>query len=319
MSAFRTEAPMDMRWTVPEPLAIRKVCMDDGTVILLRRHGNPDRTRIVLSHANGFAVDAYYPFWSLLTDRFDVVLYDIRNHGWNPVGPVDAHSIPTFVDDMAGVARAIERHFGRKPAIGVFHSLSGQTAMIEACSGGGSFAALVLFDPFICPPGCHPVHRERLRKAMRSMVDGARRRRASFDSRESFAERLRRTPAFERLRPGVVELMARTTTRPSADGSTYVLRCPPEYEARVGEQGYRYATSVDVDALSCPVKVIGSDPLVPHSFLPTVSMDEIVALNYDFVPDATHFLQLEEPEACVSAMLEFLGGDGERALAAASR
>ena len=44
-------------------------------------------------------------------------------------------------------------------------------------------------------------------------------------------------------------------------------------------------------------------------------MDEIVALNYDFVPETTHFLQLEEPEQCVGAMLDFVGKDGERAFA----
>ena len=309
MSGLWNESPKDPQWNVPEPLAVREARMDDGTAILLRRHGNPDGDRIVLSHANGFAADAYYPFWSLLADRFDIVLYDFRNHGWNAVGPLEAHSLPTFVDDMTSVARAVERHFGRKPAVGVFHSLSGQTAMLEACTMAkdGSFAALVLFDPFICPPGCHPGHKERLGKTMRSMAAAARQRRASFKSPEDLAGRLRRAKAFKRLRPGVAELIARTTTRPAADGSTYVLRCPPEYEARVGEQGFRYAASVDVDALTCPVKVVGSDPVVPNSFLPTVSMDEIVVLNYDFVPDTTHFLQLEEPEACVSALLEFLG------------
>ncbi|MDE0273689.1 MAG: alpha/beta fold hydrolase [Gammaproteobacteria bacterium] len=145
-------------WIIPAPLVVVDAEMADGTLIVLRRHGNPAGPRVVLSHANGLAADAYYPFWSLLTDRFDVVVFDFRNHGWNAVGALDGHTIATFVDDMTQVARAIELHFGPKPAIGVFHSLSGQTAVLEACSGAGSFAALVLFDPFICPPGCHQGH-----------------------------------------------------------------------------------------------------------------------------------------------------------------
>lgn len=282
--------------------------MDDGSVIMLRRHGKPDGPRIVLSHANGFAADAYYPFWSLLMDRFDIVLFDLRNHGWNAVGSVDSHTIPTFVSDMATVAREINSCFGRKPAIGVFHSVSGQTAMIEACSGVSSFARLILFDPFICPTGCDPVHRQRLMNTMQSMVKAARRRRAAFDSVEDFAERLLKAPAFNLLQPGVPDLIAQTTTRLADDGSTFELRCPPEYEARIAEQGYQYASIVNIEMLTCPVKVIGSDPVVPHSFLPTVAMDEIVALNYDFIPDTTHFLQLEEPEECVSSMLDFVCG-----------
>ena len=297
-------------WTVPAPLATGAARMDDETEIVVRRHGDPDGPRLVLSHANGFAVDAYYPFWSLLADRFDVMVFDLRNHGWNPVGALEAHAIPTFVRDMTAVARAIEVHFGPKPAVGVFHSVSGQAAAIEACQGAGSFAALVLFDPFICPRGCDPDHRERLRTTMVRMAEGARRRRASFDSAATYADRLRGTPAFQRLRPGVAELLAQTTLRGVDDGSEFVLRCPPEVEARVCEQGYRYAATVDVDAISCPVKVIGSDPVARHSFLPTVAMDEIVALNYDFVPETTHFLQLEEPEQCVAAMSEFIEKHG---------
>lgn len=44
----------------------------------------------------------------------------------------------------------------------------------------------------------------------------------------------------------------------------------------------------------------------PDSFMPTVDLSEILVLDYDFVPDTTHFLQLEEPETCVESMVEFL-------------
>ena len=312
---MKPTALRELPWTVPAPLATAKAMMDDGTEIVVRRHGNPAGTRVVLSHANGFAADAYYPFWSLLTGRFDVVVYDFRNHGWNAVGELEAHAIPTFVRDMTVVAQTVERAFGEKPAVGVFHSLSGQTAAIEACSGPGSFAALVLFDPFICPEGCHPGHKERLRTTMARMVEGALRRRSTFDSEDEFAERLRGTPAFERLRPGVSELLAQTTLRTTDTGAGLVLRCPREYEARICEQGYHYAATVDVDAITCPLTVIGSDPVARHSFLPTVAMNEIMALNYDFIPETTHFLQLEEPEQCVATMLEFIGDEGELVLA----
>ena len=303
MNQIRIE---DTRWDVPNPSEVGKVVMDDGTEIVLRRHGNPDGTRLVLSHANGFGTDAYFPFWSLLTDRFDVVLFDLRNHGWNQVGSQTKHSIPTFMRDLTRISLGIARHFGSKKTIGVFHSLSAQIAAIKACSSSSSFDALVLFDPFICPAGCHPEHRDRLKGTMRAMVEAARRRRASFESLESFSDRLKNSPAFAQLLPGVAELLARVTLRPATDGQGYVLRCPPKYEAFVAEQGYRYASSVDIETLSCPVKVIGSDPVSKHSYLPTVAMDEILALNYDFIPETTHFLQLEEPEMCVSAMMEFI-------------
>ena len=196
-------------WSVPEPLAVNEATLDDGTVIMLRRHGNPDGTRIVLSHANGFATDAYYPFWSLLQDQFDLILYDFRNHGWNKTSSLEAHSIPTFVKDNGEIARAIEASFGVKPRIGVFHSLSGQTAAVEACQTHGAYAALVLFDPFFCPPGCDPRHKDRLERTMSGMAEAALRRRSTFESTIGYAERLRQNPAFKRLRPGVAELIAK--------------------------------------------------------------------------------------------------------------
>ena len=303
---MRCRISVEQRWSLPNPIAVGGATMDDGTLIPLRRYGNPNGTRIVLSHANGFASDAYYPFWQLLLDRFDLVLYDFRNHGWNAVTSFSAHSIPTFVEDNKCIAEAIEVQFGPKPRIGVFHSLSGQTAAVEASRVEGAYEALVLFDPFFCPPGCDPRHRARLEKTMGGMADTARRRRTTFDSVEIYAERLRGSPAFERLRPGVADLIARATLREASVSSAFELRCPREYEAKIYEQGIEYASSVEIEALTCPVKVIGSDPIEPHSFLPTVAMNEILELNYDFIPETTHFLQLEEPEECVATMLEFM-------------
>ena len=65
---------------IPDPLEAVEIQMTDGAPITLRRHGNPSGARIVFSHGNGLAADLYYPFWSLLPDRFDIMLYDYRSH-----------------------------------------------------------------------------------------------------------------------------------------------------------------------------------------------------------------------------------------------
>ena len=51
--------------------------------------------------------------------------------------------------------REIEKCFGSKPTIGVFHSLSTVVALLQA-SASNSFDALVLFDPPLFPPGGLP-------------------------------------------------------------------------------------------------------------------------------------------------------------------
>ena len=287
-------------WQIPEPLAIREARLYDGSVTWLRRHGNPAGPRIVLSHGNGLSADAYYPFWSLLVDHFDLVLYDFRNHGWNTVGNLEAHQWRRFIEDNTEVLSAIDAHFGEKPKIGVFHSMSVVTTVLQKSD---AFSALVLFDPPTCP---HGRASQDFRKIGNQMGKAATNRQAWFKTRDDLAERLLRSSAYQLLLPGVPVLIAQTTLRRVENG--YVLCCPPMYEAQVGMQLYDAAAASDISHLPCPVKVIGADPTVPFSFLPSVDLSDIVALDYDFVPEATRFLQLAQPEACLTRMLDFLEG-----------
>ena len=100
--------------------------------------------------------------------------------------------------------------------------------------------------------------------------------------------------------------MARTTLRPSADGDGYELRCPREHEAQIIAHASIFAVLVDFGAMQCPIKVVGADPTLPYSYLPTIDLSEILTVDYDFLPDATHFLQLEQPEKCVEEIRDFL-------------
>ncbi len=296
---------------VPAPRDAVEVRAHDGASIFLRRHGNPDGPRLVVSHGNGLAADAYYPFWSLLTDRFDVVLYDFRNHGWNPLGDPGAHLVESFIRDNACVATAIDRCFGRRPRVGVFHSTSALTAILPGAERNG-YSGLVLFDPPIFHSGRD--RRDVLlgERLARRLARTARTRRERFRTWEELAQTYRDGRAFTRLCPGAAELLARATSRRSAGGDGYELCCPRNCEAEIFAQTFRWSRRVDLDRLQCPVKVIGGDPAVPFSFLPSVDLDEIVALDYDFVPDTTHFLQLEDPAACAFETARFI----ERALSA---
>ena len=291
------------RWKVPAPLAVVETRMPDGAPVFLRRHGNPDGPRLVLSHCNGMSADTYYPFWSLLAGRFDLVLYDFRNHGWNPVGERRAHSIPTFVRDNRSIVAAIDEHFGKRPKIGVFHSMSAVTAILQVMESS-DFSALVLFDPPTCP---HGRDSQDIRKMASGMADTARQRQDRFGSRDELTAQLLGARVYELLQPGVPELIARTTLRPAGDGGAgYELCCPREYEAHIYGQLYDSAVASDITNLSCPAKIIGADPTLRLSFLPSVDLTDIVALDYDFVPDTSHFLQLEQPQECVTRLLEFL-------------
>ena len=280
--------------------------MDAETTIVLRRHGNPDGPRLVLSHGNGMAIDLYYPFWSLLMDDFDLVIYDLRNHGWNRVSSLDYHNVPTLVSDLDLILEAIERQWGRKPQIGVFHSVSALVTLLSP-TRGDRFSALVLYDPPICKPGRSHQEFEDVAKQLSGFV---RRRIERFQLREEFSDALPLHPAFRRLVPGLYDLMARTTLRPIEGEEGFELRCPREYEAQIVDYASVYGVAVDFDSLECPIKVIGADPTLPFSYLPTLDLSDILSVDYDFLPETTHFLQLEKPHECAAGLTEYLDSLG---------
>ena len=292
-----------MNWKIPDPETVLEVSAADGYALTVRRYGNPNGTRIVLTHGNGFAIDAYFPFWSRLTERFDCFVFDLRNHGWNSVNDDPLrHSIPFFLDDGKRVVREIELRFGPKPTVGIFHSLSTITALHHA-SARDCFAALILFDPPLFPPGGLPVE---LRGFVAQLGEMTRNRPRRFESVEAFAVSLRKNPAYRRLSREALTLFARSTLRRVPDEEGYGLRCPPDFEAQIFEHMFSWGMTADFSGIRCPIKAIGSDPTVPYSFMPSMDLAVLIDIDYDFVPETSHFLQLEEPETCAKLAVVFL-------------
>ncbi len=289
---------------MPEPSEVLEVQLTNGAKAQVRRHGNPTGPRVVLSHGCGLAADTYLPYWLLLKDSVDLLVFDFRSHGWNLEGEFASLNFPTFVDDYDAILRSIGQRFGERPAVGVFHSMSALTALLYEQKRGG-FAGLVLFDPPIQPPGRDP---EDLVYISEHMSRSVRRRQDRFESHDDYIVHMDANPASHRLRRGVSALMAETLLRP--DGEGYVLRCPKEYEAQIYEYFYGWSMQIDVKQVKCPIKVVGSDPTTSFSFMPSMDLGQMVRMNYDFLPEATHMLQLEEPEHCVEITLQFLNEIG---------
>ena len=289
-------------WDVPEPASVSEVRLHDDSITTVRRYGTPSGLRLVMSHGNGLAIDLYYPFWSLLAEDFDLVVYDLRNHGWNRVGVQQNHNIPILMHDHDLILESIARRYGDKPTVGVFHSVS---ALISLLSFSKRFAAQILFDPPLCKPTANEAEFEAAAERRAAM---ARRRGHRFRTEREFAELLAYLPGFTRVVPGVRELMASTTLRRSPDGQEFELRCPREYEAQVIEYVRSFSPLMDLEGLACPTKVVGADPTLPNTYLPTFDLSHMLTVDYDFLPESTHFLQLEQPENCARMLRGYLEG-----------
>ena len=297
----------DQDLVVPPPHRAVDLAMSDGAIIRLRQYGQRGRLRLVLSHGNGLAINAYLPFWLPLADDFDLLLLDMRNHGENPLHDPAAHRWERMTQDMGELFAGIQTHFGQAPTVGVFHSLSAVAALMHELAAGPSWAALALFDPPLCPPAGHslqPIHEtDKVEMARRALGRPAR-----YDSPEQFAAQLARREAFKRWVPGAHLLFARSTLR--ADGSRHwVLRNPGELESHI------YAHNVDatiwprLPTLSQPTILIGSDPACPDAGPPAHTCRAIhdeLGVDYLMIPGTTHFLQIEKPSACRHALKKFL-------------
>ncbi len=301
-----------MRFELPFPSMTFDVALEDGAKIRMRRHGNPAGVRLLLTHGNGFAADAYFPYWQHLLAKFDLLVFDFRNHGQNvPVAPPH-HTYEQFARDLERVVQAVKAQLGEKLTAGLFHSMSGRTAMKHAIEIGWCWDALVLFDPPNVPPPGHPAY-EPMAAFEQRLTAWARQRRRQFRSIEELAEEYRQSRATARWVEGAHELMARSVLRKSPDSDGYELVCDPENEATIYAQALTLDLWPRAAEFGGPVKLIGCDPNMkggPATGAANQALGIEGGYDYSFVEGTGHLLQIEKPEECVRATLEFLARCG---------
>lgn len=293
---------------LPAPSLTFDVALADGAKIRMRRHGNPQGTRLLLSHGNGFAADAYYPYWQNLLGQFDLLVFDFRNHGQNePVVP-SHHTYEQLTRDLERVLQEVKSRLGAKPTAGIFHSMSGRTAMKHAIEVAWRWDALILFDPPNVPPPGHAAYAA-MAAFEKRLTEGARHRRRRFDSVEQLAEVYRHSRAAARWVNGAHELMARSVLRKSPDGEGYELVCDPENEATIYAQAATLNLWPQAREFGGPVKLIGGDPNIKGAS-PTAAANQALAreggYDFSFVAGTGHLLQIENPQECVRITLDFL-------------
>lgn len=294
----------------PPPAETFDATMTDGATIVLRRHGNPEGPRVALSHGNGMAIEAYYPFWQHMLDGYDVILFDSRNHGRNPADGVDNHTQAQFGQDFETVRTAIDEAFGPRPCAAVFHSLASIASLNQTRHFGERWSPLILIDPPIFPPSGHPLVPLQTTH-MKEMDAIAARRPDRFDDPEDLAAVLRSRQAFRRWPEGLHELYALETLRQTADGWT--LACPRALEAKIFATNIDPTIWPDVAGLPGDIAIIGADTGLPETGPPALLCQAIAKehdLPYIMIEDTTHFLQFERGEAAWAAAEKYLKSFG---------
>ncbi len=292
--------------TLPKASAVIGLAGTGGARLQMRRHGNPNGPRLILNHGNGFAVDGYAAFWREFLDDFEVVAFDARNHGWNELADPPDHDYAHMAQDLDRVREAAEAELGRKPTVGVFHSMSSQAAMLAALQFGWRFDALVLFDPPNNPPDGHPA-RAPMIGYLNRLIEWAATRREHFTDPGELADDYAATRAGRSWAKGSHRAMAEAVLRRTDDG--WRLRCPGALESSMYAQGVTLGLWPKASDFAGPVKLIGGDPTCERPD-PTALSNRALAdeggFDYLAMPGTGHLLQLEKPAGCADAVRDFL-------------
>jgi len=296
-----------MSFELPSPSATFEVVLDDGAKIKMRRHGNVSGPRVLLAHGNGFAANAYYPYWRYLLSNYDLIVFDFRNHGENfPVEPSN-HHYEQLSRDLERVVQAVRSNLGERRTAGIFHSMSARTAMKHALEIGWCWDALVLFDPPDVPPPNHPLY-QAMKVFEDKLVEWARGRRRRFAAVDELTAEYLQSRATRNWVPGVHALMARSVLRKNPDGDGYVLVCAPENEAAIYGEALTLNLWPHAREFRGPVKLIGADPNLkggPATGAANQALGREGGYDYCFVEGTGHLLQIEKPEECVRITLDF--------------
>jgi pimeloyl-ACP methyl ester carboxylesterase len=298
---------------LPDPVDVFDAEMADGAVLRLRRHGNPAGPRLILAHGNGFATDAYFPFWKNLATDFEIVIHDLRNHGQNPRAGSLGHTLRQCSLDHQTVVEAVRNRFGAKPTVGIYHSVSSLAAILQTVDRGLIWDGLVLVDPpLIAAPG-HRLHESCFKFEM-VLANWAMKRPDRFTHPDELAAQFRDTKLMQLWVDGAHELLARAVLREEA--GEWVLSCPRELEATLYVQNSYsglWARLPELRAMQDRLRFLSADGDLADA-TPNTGVGKVLREDFGFCVDiierTTHMLQIERPEAAVDSVRRFLGEIG---------
>jgi pimeloyl-ACP methyl ester carboxylesterase len=230
---------------------------------------------LLISHATGFHGRCYQPIGDALSTRFHSIAFDYRGHG-DTAQPANAViDWVHYADDAEAVALSLTR---RLPAFG--HSMGGACLLMVAHRHPDLFSQLVIYEPVVFPPQGAPHAENPI-----PLVEGARRRRSSFDSFEAAIANFASKPPLSDFTSAALDAYVRHGFRQGDDGQVHI-KCLPETEAATFQLGATHRTWDLLPEIHTPVLVLSG---LPAEDSPSRIAREVA----DRLPNST-YVQLDE-------------------------
>jgi pimeloyl-ACP methyl ester carboxylesterase len=272
------------------------VTTPDGNRVAVHELGGSGPT-LLLAHATGFHGMVWTPVAARLSEHFRCVAFDERGHGDSDPAPDGDYDWNGFATDALAVIEALDLGDG---LLAAGHSCGGALLLLAEERCPGTFSRLWAFEPVMIPaeglatlpvPGENP------------LAAGARRRRATFDSKQAAFDNYAGKPPFNALDPGALRAYVEHGFAEQPDGSVR-LKCEPEDEARTYEMGMRHGAYDGLTKVECPVTVVcgAETDAFPEPIIRMIA-ERLPAGRPEVLPDLGHFGPLQDP-AAVAASIE---------------
>ena len=196
---------------------------------LIELTGEPKAPILNLMPANGFPPQTYLPILRGLAG-FRAISLPPRAL-WGDQSPPSAYR--SWRDAADDLLQGLER-YDLRDIVAVGHSLGGVISMLALLKQPARFRALIMLDPVLLPQETL----DQLAKAREAgridampLVQGARRRRQVFDSRDDAYSRFRQKPIFADWSAEALSLYVEHGLRPREYNAGFELCWSPEWEA----------------------------------------------------------------------------------------
>ena len=273
-----------------------RVKSSDHVSVAIHEFGGNGRP-LLLSHATGFHGYCYLPIADRLADRFTSYALDYRGHGSTPRPDDWVVDWDRYGDDAHAAARAIAPDGG---LIGFGHSMGGAGLLMAAHRDPDLFDLIVAFEPIV-----FPTDRDRSQEQPSMLVEGARRRRASFESFDAAIDNYSSKPPMQFFDPDVLRLYVGHGFRPAPEGVR--LACAPEHEARTFETGGTHTTWDLLPQIETRVIVVGSgDDMGPAQVAAEIA-ERLPNSLFIGQPDANHFGPFIDPGGTADLIADMVG------------
>ncbi len=272
---------------------IQQVPSTDGVTLALIDLGG-DGPPLLFCHPTGFHGMIWAPLAAHLVEVAHSWAVDFRGHGDSTVPASMDFAWDRMVDDVL----AVTDHLRITHVKAVGHSMGGAALLGAEMRRPGTFAGLWLYEPIVFP---------RLEgvSASNPMAAAARRRRPWFPDREAAYANFAAKPPLDSLDPAALRAYVDHGLRPchTADGDHAVeLKCTPEVEALVFENGASARTFDRLAAVSIPVTVAASvGGGGPAPVAPLIA-DALPDGHLERFPQLTHFGPMEDPAGIAAAI-----------------